>query len=52
MERDEMKHEQIMRRIEVAIRKDQAKELARKQRFEQIQERLRQECQEQSNDDR
>jgi hypothetical protein len=46
------KHTEVMKKIEIQIRKDQAKELARKLRFAQIQKKLKEECQEQTNDDR
>jgi hypothetical protein len=45
MEHDPIRHEQIMKKIEIQVRKDQHKEMARKQRFQEIQQRLKREVQ-------
>jgi hypothetical protein len=52
MERDPIRHEQILRKIEAQIKLETERELARKRRYEQIRERLNREVQEQTKDDR
>jgi hypothetical protein len=49
MERDEIKHQQIMRRIEVQIKKETALAETRRQRFMEIQKRLKDEMREHAN---
>jgi len=45
MERDPFKHEQVLRRIEVQIKRENERALVRAKRFEQIQQRLKEQCQ-------
>jgi hypothetical protein len=52
MERDEVKHAEVMKRIEIQVKRENERASARQKRFEQIQQRLKEECQENSTDDR